>query len=96
MGGPVSQAMDDAVEALIDLGYPCISSAGNLDIPANQSSPASAPRAIVVGASEMNNDKMTDFTNWGVKVDLFAPGRRVTSCDSKGRFSSVAYSGYEI
>ncbi|CAG8511848.1 1584_t:CDS:2 [Acaulospora morrowiae] len=68
-----------AVKALTEIGVHVIVAAGNY-FGANSCffSPASAPEAITVGATNIN-DTIAKFSNVGPCVDLFAPGQNVTS-----------------
>lgn len=63
-----SQAINDAVKKLIDLGFVAVSSAGDLGVPACWVSPANLPEMITVGATDQRDRRHT----WYVNVD--APG----------------------
>jgi subtilisin family serine protease len=78
LGGPVSQALDDAVTASINAGVFYVVSAGNDSGDACYKSPARAPVAMTVGATNFI-DGMAWFSNHGSCVDLFAPGEDVIS-----------------
>ena len=52
--------------------------AGNENENAADSSPASVPSAITVGATD-RNDRRASFSNFGDLVDVFAPGVDITS-----------------
>jgi serine protease len=79
LGGGVSPAMDEAVETAIGRGISFVVEAGN-DYAADActKSPARAPNAITVGATN-SGDGRADFSNVGPCVDIFAPGASVTS-----------------
>jgi hypothetical protein len=51
LGAAFSQTVNNAVDALTQLGIPCVVAAGNSNIDASQASPASSVGAITVGAS---------------------------------------------
>jgi subtilisin family serine protease len=81
LGGGKSQALNDAVDAgAKDPTQPLIPvvAAGNNNGDAAQTSPASAPQAICVAASD-NTDKKATFSNWGKTVSVYAPGVGITS-----------------
>ena len=78
LGGPASEAVNLAVGRAVDDGISMVVAAGNETEDACSSSPASAPEAITVGSTE-SNDEMSDFSNFGPCVDLFAPGSDIKS-----------------
>ena len=71
---PVSQALNNVVKEATDAGIHVAVSAGNFGRDACEQSPASTPSAITVGAIEDKSDAITDFSNFGKCVDIFAPG----------------------
>lgn len=73
LGGSYVQAMNDAVTRLTNAGVPVVVAAGNENVDACGSSPASAPDAITVGATDQS-DVRASFSNYGSCVDFFAPG----------------------
>ncbi|NMO18598.1 S8 family peptidase [Pyxidicoccus fallax] len=78
LGGDVDQALDDAVRRSVAAGVTYVVAAGNEDMDACKHSPARAPEAITVAATN-NKDQRASFSNWGDCVDVFAPGNRITS-----------------
>jgi subtilisin family serine protease len=52
--------------------------AGNSNANANTFSPARVATAITVGSTD-RNDARSSFSNFGAVVDVFAPGRDITS-----------------
>jgi subtilisin family serine protease len=78
LGGPFSQSLNDAVTNLTSAGVTVVVSAGNDNGDACGQSPASAPSAITVGATQVDDFRST-FSNWGSCVDVFAPGTSITS-----------------
>ena len=78
LGGGFSRALNDAVEALVADGIVTSVAAGNSNVDACWTSPASAPSAITVGAST-STDSRASFSNWGTCLDVFAPGVGVLS-----------------
>lgn len=78
LGGGNSPTLDLAVNAAVDVGIHFSVAAGNEDQDACNSSPASAEKAITVGASTLSDDRAY-FSNYGTCVDIFAPGLNVLS-----------------
>ncbi|KAH7110123.1 putative alkaline serine protease [Dendryphion nanum] len=77
LGGDISPAMDAAIAAAVRQGIIVVVAAGNKDNSDNFS-PAREPLAITVGATDIN-DNRASFSNWGRKVDIFAPGVNIMS-----------------
>ncbi len=78
LGGPVSQALEDAMKASIQAGVTYVVAAGNEKTDACNSSPSRLAEAITVGSIE-KNDKRSSFSNWGTCLDVFAPGTDILS-----------------
>jgi subtilisin family serine protease len=78
LGGPVNAAWDDAVAASINVGIIYVVAAGNYGSNACNYSPARAPLALTVGATD-STDARAGFSNMGACVDLFAPGVNILS-----------------
>lgn len=78
LGGSRSFALDDAVNAAVDLGMHIAVAAGNSWQNACDFSPAAASKSITVAASD-RFDEFAWFSNWGYCVDIVAPGVLVTS-----------------
>ncbi|CCC70506.1 hypothetical protein NCAS_0F00220 [Naumovozyma castellii] len=78
LGGGKSPTLDLAVNAAVDAGIHFAVAAGNENQDACNTSPASAERAITVGASTLSDDRAY-FSNWGKCVDIFAPGLNILS-----------------
>ncbi|KAH8602289.1 serine protease [Bisporella sp. PMI_857] len=79
LGGPRSNAMNNAVAALTRAGIMVVVAAGNENQNAANDSPASAATAITVGAIDASTDAKASFSNFGQQVDIFAPGVDVES-----------------
>ncbi|SDF66579.1 Serine protease, subtilisin family [Lentzea fradiae] len=79
LGGGANQTVDDAVARSIAAGVTYGLAAGN-DYGANacSTSPARTPEAITVGSTDIT-DSRSDFSNIGNCLDIFAPGRNITS-----------------
>jgi subtilisin family serine protease len=78
LGGPESFSIDSAVAALVGDGVTVAVAAGNGSTDACTVSPAGAPAAITVSATN-SADQRASFANFGSCVDIFAPGVGVTS-----------------
>jgi len=92
LGGGKSAAMNSAVANAVSQGLIMVVAAGNDNRDACNYSPASAPEAITVAASD-NRDTKATFSNFGTCVDLFAPGVAVTSAWIGGRNAINTISG---
>jgi subtilisin family serine protease len=93
LGGGFSQALNDAVKKLTAAGIHVIVAAGNDDDDACKVSPASEPSAITVGATEDKSDDVTDFSNFGECLDIFAPGRNIQGAGIKSNTDGAVFSG---
>jgi subtilisin family serine protease len=78
LGGWSAQSADDAVANLVAAGVTTVVSAGNANYDACYYSPARAPSALTVGATN-GLDHQAWFSNWGGCVDLYAPGENIAS-----------------
>ncbi|GAB3162471.1 serine protease [Myceligenerans halotolerans] len=79
LGGGYSQAVNDAVADSIADGVTYALAAGNeYASDACDTSPASTPEAITVGATQ-SNDARASYSNIGTCLDIFAPGSDITS-----------------
>jgi subtilisin family serine protease len=78
LGGGVSATLDNTVAKLTNAGITVVVAAGNDNSNACNSSPARAPSAITVAASD-SNDVLASFSNFGDCVDVIAPGVAIKS-----------------
>jgi subtilisin family serine protease len=78
LGGSASPALDRAVCNSIAAGVTFAVAAGNESRDACNSSPARVDEALGTGASD-RSDTRASFSNTGTCVDIFAPGRDITS-----------------
>jgi subtilisin family serine protease len=92
LGGTTSKALDDAVNRSIAKGVTYAVAAGNDHKDACRQSPAHAPAAITVGATDVNDTRAT-FSNYGSCLDIFAPGVRIPSAAHTSDTATKAMSG---
>ncbi|MFJ8941055.1 S8 family peptidase [Streptomyces sp. NPDC102365] len=92
LGGPPDPQLDAAVRNSIASGVTYTVAAGNDDGPASLVSPARVEEAVTVGASD-RQDARAYFSNWGARLDLFAPGVDITSASHTGDSGTATFSG---
>jgi len=92
LGGGYSEALNAAVQSVIDDGVTMVVAAGNSDMDACGNSPASVPAAITVGATD-SNDQRANFSDYGSCVDLFAPGVDIISSWHDSSTATATLSG---
>lgn len=86
LGGGLNAPVNAAVNNLVASGNVVVVAAGNGNADACGASPASAVNAMTVGSTGEGGfippaapDMRSGFSNWGACLDLFAPGRNITS-----------------
>jgi subtilisin family serine protease len=92
LGGGVSSSLNTAVNNSVDAGVVWAVAAGNDNADACTKSPASAAKALTVGAST-SSDARASFSNFGTCVDLFAPGSGIYSSTYDGDNTYASWSG---
>lgn len=93
LGGGASQAMDDAVRAMINSGVTTAIAAGNdSGTDACTLSPARVTEGLVVGSTG-TTDARSSFSNIGSCLDLFAPGENIISAGTASDTASASLSG---
>jgi len=92
LGGGFSQALNDALDSIVEAGIVVVTASGNENTDACRKSPGSAPLAINVGATN-SNDARAVFSNYGSCVNIWAPGRDVLSAVATSDTDSKKYSG---
>lgn len=92
LGGPVSQALDDAVVAASQNGIKFALAAGNESDDANNHSPARANGSNIVTISAMDDtDTWAYFSNYGnPPVDYSAPGVAIKSAWKGGGYNTIS------
>jgi len=92
LGGPVSQALDDAVVAASANGIKFCLAAGNESDDANNHSPARANGTNVYTISAMSQgDKWASFSNYGnPPIDYCAPGVSIKSTWKDGGYNTIS------
>ncbi|NCV77401.1 MAG: S8 family peptidase, partial [Actinobacteria bacterium] len=78
LGGGASSTINAAVTKLTNSGIVVVVAAGNSNKNACEFSPASAPSAITVGATNLSDVK-SSYSNFGPCVDIHAPGSDINS-----------------
>ncbi|WP_036373512.1 S8 family serine peptidase, partial [Micromonospora sp. ATCC 39149] len=92
LGGDVDPALDDAIATSIAEGISYVVAAGNEADDACAYSPARAPAAITVGATD-RVDMMAGFSNYGTCLDTFGPGVGITSAWIGGTTATATING---
>jgi subtilisin family serine protease len=92
LGGLFSPMTNAAVTEAVKQGLFLAVAAGNSGLPTFTSSPASARAVCTVGASD-RNDARASYSNFGLLVDVFAPGTNITSAWKDGDADSNTISG---
>ncbi len=87
LGGPPAPAIDVAVCRSLEAGMAHAIAAGNDSGQACDGSPARVQQAVTVGATS-RSDRRASFSNFGLCVDVFAPGEDIRSA-SRGRGSRL-------
>ncbi len=92
LGGGASMALDAAVQNSIADGVSYAVAAGNSSRNACNYSPARAPDAMTVSATD-TRDRKPSWANYGTCVDWFAPGVGITSAWIGGDTATATASG---
>lgn len=92
LGGGQSSASTQAVARAVQAGVSVVAAAGNNGADACNYSPASAPDAITVGATQ-SSDRIASFSNHGPCVDILAPGVGIEAAWSASDTATNTISG---
>ncbi|KAF8318562.1 peptidase S8/S53 domain-containing protein [Cantharellus anzutake] len=79
LGGPLSTALNSAVNNAIAGGLHFTIAAGNSAVDARNTSPASVIEANTIGAIDGSTNRIASFSNYGSIIDVFAPGVNILS-----------------
>jgi subtilisin family serine protease len=97
LGGGANAAVDTAVANLSNAGVTVVVAAGNGGVDACGTSPARAPAAITVGATDANDARSIwqfgQSSSWGTCLDIFAPGTAITSAWHTGTAATNTING---
>lgn len=83
LGAFKNPVMNQVIDAAVDTGLVVVVAAGNLNVDACYTLPASAQKAITVGAIDDSTLGIAEFSNWGRCVDIFSSGVAVSSVGLK-------------
>ncbi|MDX3238629.1 S8 family peptidase [Streptomyces sp. ME03-5709C] len=89
LGGLYSPTMNESLDALAASGVFPVVAAGNDDVSSCVISPASAPEAFTVAATD-RTDHRAPFSNFGSCVNLNAPGVDIASAFPGGRYAIMS------
>ena len=92
LGGGTSPALNRAVADSIASGVTYVAAAGNESVDASLSSPADLAEAVTVAATD-GADRRAVFSNFGRRVDIFAPGVNIRSATAASNTATAVYSG---
>lgn len=92
LGTQGSMILDNAVQTSIAAGIVYIAAAGNSADDACTYSPARIPEVITVGATDID-DSRAAFSSHGECVDIYAPGRGITSTFNRDDTDTLKMSG---
>jgi subtilisin family serine protease len=92
LGGGKSTSVNSAVAGAVSKGVSMVVAAGNSNDNACNYSPSSEPTAITVGATS-SDDARASYSNYGLCLDVFAPGSSITSAWYTGSNSTQTLNG---
>ncbi|EEQ39531.1 Subtilase family protein [Clavispora lusitaniae] len=93
LGAMRNSVLNKVIESASNAGLVIVAAAGNSNVDACATSPASARSAITVGAIDDSTNTIAEFSNWGPCVDVFAPGMVVSSVNIYRKRDPQALSG---
>nr|VFK23454.1 MAG: thermitase [Candidatus Kentron sp. LPFa] len=79
---PSNPAVEDAIDYVNSKGGICVFAAGNSNDDTQRYAPANKSTVITVGATD-KGDKRASFSNWGMPVNVSAPGVDILSLKHK-------------
>ncbi|WP_020673126.1 S8 family peptidase [Amycolatopsis nigrescens] len=89
LGGGANTSVDSAVRRAVQAGITTTVASGNSNTDACNTSPARAPEAITVNATD-SNDGRASFSNYGRCTDIFAPGVSILSTKNGGGTATMS------
>jgi subtilisin family serine protease len=92
LGGDYSAALNLVIQKAVESGISFAVAAGNETQDACNTSPASEPTAVTVGAVD-KTDAIAYFSNYGKCVDIFGPGVNIKSVGITSKTSTATMSG---
>lgn len=93
LGAIKNSVLNRVIDAACDTGLVVVVAAGNLNVDACYTLPASALKSITVGAIDDSTMGIAEFSNWGQCVDIFTGGVSVASVDINRLESPLFLSG---
>ncbi|MEB3101862.1 S8 family peptidase [Ferviditalea candida] len=84
-----SQSLFDAVLGAYNAGIVIVSSSGNDSKRFNVDYPARFQETIAVGATD-TDDKIASFSNRGKQIDVYAPGEKIFSTWTGGKYNELS------
>ncbi|CAG8824959.1 20497_t:CDS:2, partial [Racocetra persica] len=93
INGAKSDALNNATVEVGKRGIHVVIPAGNFRQDACETSPSSAPNGITVGATVTDTDSITDFSNFGKCINIFAPGTDITAAGNTSATDLLIESG---
>jgi parallel beta-helix repeat protein len=92
---PSDPVIEDAVRYAYNKGCVLVFAAGNNNDDVQYYSPANMDEVIAVAATDYNDEK-AEFSNWGEKIDVCAPGVDVLSTMPDDSFIGVNYPSLKV
>ncbi|TBU37440.1 serine proteinase [Dichomitus squalens] len=89
---PTLISLDKAIAKMTDAGIHVCAASGNNNVNAGLVSPARAPSAVTVGASNML-DRRWHLSNYGAVLNIFAPGENIQMATIGDRSATIYSSG---
>ncbi|OBA21716.1 subtilisin-like protein [Metschnikowia bicuspidata var. bicuspidata NRRL YB-4993] len=93
LGAMANSLLNRVIDSATQTGLVVVVAAGNQNIDACEMLPASASKAITVGAVDDTSSNIAEFSNWGSCVDIFTTGVEIASIDVANARRSLKLSG---
>ncbi len=87
-----SQHEDQVLNLATDMGSLIVAAAGNENnnVDIDTVYPANHPRVLGVGATEKDSKTLAPFSNYGARVNVFAPGTRILTTAKDGAYNEIS------